>query len=121
MWAGSGSAAAWLGVASMAIYLLLPVTLLFAFDLYKPAWLKFLVVVLPPFHILIARGVDNLVLRITRATRSTRHEPRIACCVFRALVLLVLSAVLAISLLLPSRIIYRPYTCVKGSRYENAN
>ena len=37
-----------------ALYLLLPVALIFALDLYKPTWLKFLVVVLPPFHLLAA-------------------------------------------------------------------
>jgi mannosyltransferase len=50
----------WFGVVSLALYLLLPVALIFALDLYKEAWLKFLIVVLPPFHILVARGVANL-------------------------------------------------------------
>ena len=44
----------------MALYLLLPVALIFAFDLYKESWLKFLVVALPPLHILVAHGIDNL-------------------------------------------------------------
>ena len=56
----------WFSVAIIALYLLLPVALLFTFDLYKPAWLKFLVVVLPPFHILIAHGIQNLA-QFTRA------------------------------------------------------
>ena len=48
-----------------------PIALIFAFDLYKPAWLKFLVVVLPPFHLLIARGVENLAsLTISRLTHQ---------------------------------------------------
>ncbi len=46
--------------AAMVIYLLLPVTLLLTFNLYKPEWLKFLVVILPPFHILLAQGIANL-------------------------------------------------------------
>ncbi len=50
----------WLEVSSIALYLLLPIGLIFALDLYKPAWLKFLVVVLPPFHILLAHGASNL-------------------------------------------------------------
>jgi mannosyltransferase len=50
----------WFGVVSLALYLLLPIVLIFALDLYKEAWLKFLIVVLPPFHILVARGVANL-------------------------------------------------------------
>jgi len=52
--------AGWFGVTSVALYLLLPIALIFTFDLYKPAWLKFLVVVLPPFHILLAHGAENL-------------------------------------------------------------
>jgi len=56
----------WFGVVSVAFYLLLPVALIFAFDLYKPAWLKFLVVVLPPFHILIAHGIENLAKFVIR-------------------------------------------------------
>jgi mannosyltransferase len=50
----------WFGVASLALYLLLPIALIFALDLYKEAWLKFLIVVLPPFHVLIAHGVVSL-------------------------------------------------------------
>jgi mannosyltransferase len=50
----------WFGSVTLALYLLLPIALIFAFDLYKEAWLKFLIVVLPPFHVLVARGVVNL-------------------------------------------------------------
>jgi mannosyltransferase len=57
LWPGKGRRS---GIVSLALYLLLPVALIFALDLYKEAWLKFLIVVLPPFHILIARGVANL-------------------------------------------------------------
>jgi len=64
-----GYYATWFGVPSVALYLLLPITLIFAFDLYKPAWLKFLVVVLPPFHILLAHGIENL------APFSILHSP----------------------------------------------
>ena len=53
-------------VASAAIYLLLPITLIFGFDLYKSTWLKFLVVVLPPFHLLLALGIKNLAQLTTR-------------------------------------------------------
>lgn len=48
-------------VAAPAIWLLLPIALIFAFDLYKPAYLKFLLAVLPPFHLLLAQGVERLV------------------------------------------------------------
>jgi len=67
----------WFGVASAAIYLLLPIALIFAFDLYKLAWLKFLVVVLPPFHILVARGIDSLAGLALHASRITQHVSRI--------------------------------------------
>ena len=87
-----GYYATWFGVPSVALYLLLPITLIFAFDLYKPAWLKFLVVVLPPFHLLVAHGVENLTqyaIRITHyASRFTFHVSRIACCVLRGSLLL---------------------------------
>ncbi|MBC7227383.1 MAG: glycosyltransferase family 39 protein [Thermoflexales bacterium] len=47
-------------VATLALWLLVPLVLIFAFDLYKPAYLKFLLAVLPPFHILLAVGIRNL-------------------------------------------------------------
>jgi hypothetical protein len=62
--------------AVLTVWLLVPVGLIFAFDLYKPAYLKFLMAVLPPFHILIARGVENVgrsidgVRRLRPATRT---------------------------------------------------
>jgi 4-amino-4-deoxy-L-arabinose transferase-like glycosyltransferase len=62
-----------LNTASVALYLLLPIALLFAFDLYKPAWLKFLVVVLPPFHILVARGVNNLARLANQQIGKSTH------------------------------------------------
>ncbi len=48
------------GTAGLVIYLVVPVALFFAFDLYKPAWLKFLVVLLLPFHVIVASGGDGL-------------------------------------------------------------
>jgi mannosyltransferase len=47
-------------VGALVAWLVLPVTLIFAFDLYKPAYLKFLLVVLPPVHLLLAHGAQNL-------------------------------------------------------------
>jgi 4-amino-4-deoxy-L-arabinose transferase-like glycosyltransferase len=79
----------WLGVASVALYLLLPIALIFAFDLYKPAWLKFLVVVLPPFHILVAHGIENLARLVSHASRITHH-------LLRAVLRLSLLAILTI-------------------------
>jgi uncharacterized membrane protein len=73
----------WFGVASLAIYLLLPIALIFAFDLYKPAWLKFLVVVLPPFHVLVACGIDSLAGLLLHASRITHHVSRITYYVLR--------------------------------------
>ncbi len=49
-----------LAVATLALWLLIPLVLIFAFDLYKPAYLKFLLAILPPFHILLAAGIHNL-------------------------------------------------------------
>ena len=95
------------GVASAAVYLLLPIALLFAFDLYKPQWLKFLVVVLPPFHTLIARGVENLTSLAPYAIRNTKYETRDAAafrnaeCVLRVTLRLCLLAVIT-ALLFPS-------------------
>ena len=66
----------WFGVTSVALYLLLPIALIFFFDLYKPAWLKFLVVVLPPFCILVAHGIENLAqLSILHSPSSILHSP----------------------------------------------
>jgi 4-amino-4-deoxy-L-arabinose transferase-like glycosyltransferase len=57
------------GVAGLALYLLLPIALIFAFDLYKEAWLKFLIVVLPAFHVLMAHGAANLAWAVGRDWR----------------------------------------------------
>ncbi|HDQ72513.1 MAG TPA: hypothetical protein ENN19_10505 [Chloroflexi bacterium] len=46
-------------VFAAAVYLLLPIVLILAFDLYKSEWLKFLIVILPPFHVLLARAVHR--------------------------------------------------------------
>ncbi len=46
-------------VFAAAAYLLLPIALILAFDLYKSEWLKFLIVILPPFHVLLARAVSH--------------------------------------------------------------
>jgi mannosyltransferase len=89
----------WLGVASAALYLLLPIGLTFAFDLYKPAWLKFLVVVLPPFHILLAHGIENLARLMSHASRITFHVSRITHHVLPAVLRLSLLAILTIPLL----------------------
>lgn len=48
-------------VATLALWLLVPLVLIFAFDLYKPAYLKFLLAVLPSVHILLAAGIQNLI------------------------------------------------------------
>jgi len=66
----------WLDIANVTLYLLLPILFIFLFDLYKSEWLKFLIVALPPFHILIAHGVKNLahVSRFTHyVSRFTFH------------------------------------------------
>ncbi|MGD2144915.1 MAG: glycosyltransferase family 39 protein, partial [Anaerolineae bacterium] len=50
----------WPGMVSLAPYLLVPLGLFFGFGLYKPAWFKFLVIVLSSFHLLVANGVGNV-------------------------------------------------------------
>jgi len=44
---------------TIAIYLLLPIALIFAFGLFRDAYLKFLLVGSPAFCLLLARGIDN--------------------------------------------------------------
>jgi mannosyltransferase len=70
----------WFNVASVVLYLLLPIALMFAFDLYKPTWLKFLVVVLPPFHILLALGIQNLARFPVRHVQLAIRSLLLACC-----------------------------------------
>jgi mannosyltransferase len=83
LWPRRNDRMGWSGVASLALYLLLPIFLIFAFDLYKPAWLKFLVVVLPPFHLLLAHGIETLVNITQYAVRSTDYVMRIPYSAFR--------------------------------------
>ena len=68
-------------VVLLVTWLLVPVGLIFVFDLYKPAYLKFLMAVLPPFHLLLARGVENVSRwsrRLVPAARTTaRHTARL--------------------------------------------
>ncbi|MCK4315185.1 MAG: glycosyltransferase family 39 protein, partial [Anaerolineae bacterium] len=84
-WSQRDDRVGWLGVASIALYLLLPIVFIFAFDLYKPAWLKFLVVVLPPFYLLLAHGVENLTSLTLYALRDTQHATRNTRCVVRGI------------------------------------
>jgi mannosyltransferase len=80
------------GVAALALYLLLPIALIFAFDLYKEAWLKFLIVVLPPFHLLIAHGIGNIARFVGRDWRLETgwlRLPSLQSLVFGLLIILV--------------------------------
>ena len=63
-----------LAIVTLAFWMLVPLVLIFAFDLYKPAYLKFLLTVLPSFHILLAAGIHNLV----RPFRLPRPLPSLA-------------------------------------------
>jgi 4-amino-4-deoxy-L-arabinose transferase-like glycosyltransferase len=78
---------------SFILYLGLPIVLFFALDLYKPAWLKFLVIALPPFHILIARGIDNVSALLACAPRSVGDESRHLQIAARAVSVLALAAI----------------------------
>jgi len=71
----------WFSAPVAALYLLLPITLILAFDLYKPAWLKFLIVVLPPFHVLVAQGAENLVEIARRKMQDARNVLCHASCI----------------------------------------
>jgi mannosyltransferase len=97
LWPGPSHAASprktgWFEIVRVALYLVLPIALIFAFDLYKGAWLKFLLVVLPPFGVIVAHGVENLVTLTHYALRIPHHVSRIAYCVLRILSILALAA-----------------------------
>jgi hypothetical protein len=62
----------------LTAYLVIPLGLFFAFDLYKPAWLKFLIVLLPPWHVLVAHGMANLSALASRAPGLPQSQQRIA-------------------------------------------
>jgi 4-amino-4-deoxy-L-arabinose transferase-like glycosyltransferase len=79
----------WLGIGAPLITLLVPLALFFGLDLYKPAWLKFLVAILPPFHVLVAHGVDRLGDLVSRTVRAKSHVLRFT---LYAVILLVLTA-----------------------------
>jgi hypothetical protein len=66
LWPRGYDRTGWVGVAVVALYLLLPLALILALDLYKPAWLKFLIVALPPFHLLVGHGIETLARRTGR-------------------------------------------------------
>jgi 4-amino-4-deoxy-L-arabinose transferase-like glycosyltransferase len=82
-----------LALASLILYLVLPVVLFLALDLYKPAWLKFLVVALSPFHILIALGIESLSTRIPWAPHSVPYASRLLQSGAQAFLLLALTCV----------------------------
>ena len=46
--------------ATLAVWLVVPIGLILALGLYKPAYLKFLLTALPPFCLLLAHGVERL-------------------------------------------------------------
>lgn len=46
-------------MATLTVWLMVPIGLILALGLYKPAYLKFLLSALPPFCLLLAAGVEN--------------------------------------------------------------
>jgi mannosyltransferase len=106
LWPWRANRGGWFGVVSVTLYLLLPIALIFTFDLYKPEWLKFLVAVLPPFHILAAHGTENLLALTHRAARITHHVSRIMCRVLRAASRLCLLVIITVPLLPSLRNLY---------------
>ena len=49
----------WFGVTATGLGLVVPISLIFVLDLYKPAWLKFLIVAMPQAAILVAHCVET--------------------------------------------------------------
>jgi hypothetical protein len=87
----------WLRVGLLLVTLLIPLVLFFGLDLYKPAWLKFLIVILPPFHTLLARGVgrlgDLIACGLGSLSREARPESPVLRFTFYGIILLALTAV----------------------------
>ncbi len=91
----------WVTTVTLLITLLVPLALFFGVDLYKPAWLKFLVVILPSYHVLVARGIRRLGGLLSRGLRLVaRSSPAssVSSPVFCAGVLVVLVALTCPSL-----------------------
>jgi hypothetical protein len=61
-----GDSKVWPGITGMVLYLAVPIFLIFVFKLYKPEWLKFLIIVLSPAYILMARGAENAARLVAR-------------------------------------------------------
>jgi hypothetical protein len=59
------------------IYLLVPIAAMFAFELFKDAFLKFLIVASPPFVLLLAHGISRMadgISRIASCQFAMRHS-----------------------------------------------
>jgi 4-amino-4-deoxy-L-arabinose transferase-like glycosyltransferase len=54
-------------VATLTTWLVIPVGLIFAFNLYRPAYLKFFITVLPAYHLLLAHGIESTARLVRRA------------------------------------------------------
>jgi mannosyltransferase len=58
-------------LGALVAWLLLPVAFVFGFGLYRPAYLKVLLIILPPLHLLLASGVENLATLARNLTRTS--------------------------------------------------
>ncbi len=58
---------------ALSTWLLVPIALMFAFDLYKPAYLKFLITVLPPVALLAAQGAETMGRAIVHGWQASRR------------------------------------------------
>lgn len=67
----------WGGVAALATWLVLPIALILGLDLYKPAYLKLLLMVLPPFQLLVAHGIWELSARAGVVWRGLTSAGRV--------------------------------------------
>lgn len=60
LWPRHRQAKEWVTLSAYATSAFLPIGLMFTLRLYKPAWLKFLLVALPAFQVLVAQGVNRV-------------------------------------------------------------
>ena len=67
----------WWSAAGLLAFIIVVLALFFALDLYKPAWLKFLIVLLAPFHVLIALGIRNAAKLVSGALASLALQRRV--------------------------------------------
>jgi 4-amino-4-deoxy-L-arabinose transferase-like glycosyltransferase len=76
---------------ALAVWLAVPAAALVGSGLYRPEYLKVMLIVLPPFHLLTAQGADNVAAALRRITPSASWVAQV-----------VLHAALIATLVIPS-------------------